>query len=430
MSVVLKSIRLMKYFLHIVIFSFLFGTAFAQEKHFVFIQSDNKQLFNVSLNGKVYSSNASGYVIIPKLTDGEYTATIGFAANAFPEQSFKYVIDKKDLGFNLKNFAEKGWGLYNLQTFAVTMAGDLNSSEVAKVVEPPKEEYKPEISFDKKKEPPVAKAEDKSVANNDAAINNDQAKSTMATTPPSAVNETEKPGTTQVIAETPKATSEPVDNSAIASVESVGAVNKSAFKKVAEVKGAMGVYLTYVDGNSKDTVQLIIPVAGKKKASESDVISGNEVVSSKETKASKKASKENDPQFLNMEVNGTKKEASAAKTSSTPKSSPTTDNAQPSLNSNCTNLASDQDFSKLKRKMAQETSDEKMINEAKKVFKNKCFTTSQVKGLSTLFLSDEGRYKFFEASYNFVTDAQLYSSLEKEFIDPTFVSRFKTMLHK
>jgi hypothetical protein len=43
-------------------------------------------------------------------------------------------------------------------------------------------------------------------------------------------------------------------------------------------------------------------------------------------------------------------------------------------------------------------------------------------------MSDEGRYKFFDASYNFVADAQVYSSLEKEFIDPYFVNRFKAML--
>jgi hypothetical protein len=99
----------MKSLLRVVFFTFMLNAAIAQEKHFVFIQSDNKLPFNVSINGKVYSSTASGYVIIPKLADGEYTATIGFAANTHPEQSFKYVINKKDLGFNLKNFGDKGW---------------------------------------------------------------------------------------------------------------------------------------------------------------------------------------------------------------------------------------------------------------------------------------------------------------------------------
>jgi hypothetical protein len=112
------------------------------------------------------------------------------------------------------------------------------------------------------------------------------------------------------------------------------------------------------------------------------------------------------------------------------KSAVTTESANPPLNSQCKNLATEQDFTRLRKKMAISTSDEKMINEARKAFKNKCFTTKQIKGLSTLFLSDEGRYKFFDASYNYAADAELYSSLEKEFIDVSFVNRFKSILRK
>jgi hypothetical protein len=332
------------------------------------------------------------------------------------------VIDKKDLGFNLKNFGEKGWGLFNLQTFAVTMAGNVNTTDAAKVtVEKPNEEYKPEISFDRKKEPPVTKTETKpeeKPLTTDSATNNKQAESTAVNTHSSA--EAEKPVAAQVTAETAKSTEESANNSANAATVNAGSAGRLGVKKVAEVKGSMGVYLTYVDENSKDTIQLIIPTAGKRKASENEAVAGNEVVSNKETKASKRSSKKDDLQFLN----GTKKDSSAAKASAI------TDNVQPSLNSNCTNAATEQDYARLRRKMAQETTDEKMINEARKAYKNKCFTTSQIKGLSILFLSDEGRFNFFDASYNFVTDTQLYSSLEKEFIDPSFVTRFKAMLHK
>ena len=80
--------------------------------------------------------------------------------------------------------------------------------------------------------------------------------------------------------------------------------------------------------------------------------------------------------------------------------------------------------------MALQTTEEAKMKEARKVFKNKCFTTSQIKGLSTLFLSDAERYKFFDVSYNVVTDVQLYSSLENELIDPYYITRFKAMLRK
>src|ERR1700712_609161 len=121
----------MKYFLSIFFLSFCLNHLSAQEKHFVFIQADNKQPFYVSVNGKLYSSTASGYVIIPKLADGNYNFTVGFAQNAFPEQSFTTVIQNKDLGFDLKNFGDKGWGLFNLQSLDITMATTGNSNVVA-----------------------------------------------------------------------------------------------------------------------------------------------------------------------------------------------------------------------------------------------------------------------------------------------------------
>ena len=124
----------MKYFLSIFFLSFALNIASAQEKHFVFIQSDTKQPFYVSVSGKLYSSSASGYVIVPKLVDGSYNFTIGFAQNAFPEQTFNLPIQNKDLGFELKNFNEKGWGLFNLQSLDITMASAASSDLVAKAL--------------------------------------------------------------------------------------------------------------------------------------------------------------------------------------------------------------------------------------------------------------------------------------------------------
>ena len=46
----------------------------------------------------------------------------------------------------------------------------------------------------------------------------------------------------------------------------------------------------------------------------------------------------------------------------------------------------------------------------------------QIKGLSTFFLSDEGRYKFFDASFVSVADVSQYSTLQSEFIDPAFLT--------
>src|SRR3954451_4448634 len=81
----------------------------AQQKHFIYIQADNQQLFSVELNGKYYSSSSIGYIILPKLSDSTYTLKINFAKNSYPEQSFKIDVNGKDYGYALKNFGDKGW---------------------------------------------------------------------------------------------------------------------------------------------------------------------------------------------------------------------------------------------------------------------------------------------------------------------------------
>ena len=79
--------------------------------------------------------------------------------------------------------------------------------------------------------------------------------------------------------------------------------------------------------------------------------------------------------------------------------------------------------------MAAESRDDNMIDEGRKVFKNKCFNTQQIRNLSTLFLSNEGKYKFLDAAYNYVSDVKNYASLQSELTDEYYINRFKVMLH-
>ncbi len=94
---------------------------FGQQDYFVYVQTDNNQAFYLRSNNTVYSSTASGYCILSKLPDSTANVTIGFAKMVFPEQQFTIPVNHKDAGYLLKNFGEKGWGLFNLQTMAVIM---------------------------------------------------------------------------------------------------------------------------------------------------------------------------------------------------------------------------------------------------------------------------------------------------------------------
>ena len=99
------------------------------------------------------------------------------------------------------------------------------------------------------------------------------------------------------------------------------------------------------------------------------------------------------------------------------------------VNSDCKAFASDDDFMKLRKKMVGEPGDDEMIRVAKKSFKGKCYSTEQVKNLGVLFLKDDGKYAFFETAYPYVSDTELFPSLEKQFTDTYYINRFKAMIH-
>ena len=78
--------------------------------------------------------------------------------------------------------------------------------------------------------------------------------------------------------------------------------------------------------------------------------------------------------------------------------------------------------------MASDKSDASMLDDANKVFRTKCFTSSQIKNLSSLFLGDGGKYSFFDAAYPHIADLENFPALQSELKDEYFVNRFKAML--
>ena len=73
-------------------------------------------------------------------------------------------------------------------------------------------------------------------------------------------------------------------------------------------------------------------------------------------------------------------------------------------------------------------SDDDRIVLAKKVFKQKCFSVKQVRALSELFKTDEGKYKWFDAIYPFVSDSGNFSTLGELIKNDYYLNRFKAML--
>ena len=118
----------MKTFLQVVLLLLLNTALHAQQYYFAYVQTDNKQPFYLKMNDKVLSSSASGYVVIPKLSSGNYSVTFGFPKDQFPQQTINLNIASADAGFLLKDFGAKGWGLFNLETMQVAMNNSAGNS--------------------------------------------------------------------------------------------------------------------------------------------------------------------------------------------------------------------------------------------------------------------------------------------------------------
>lgn len=374
----------------------------AQQKHFVFIQTENKQPFSVRVGDKILSSSSSGYVVIPKLNAGAYDLNFGFPKNEWPNQHIQLVLDK-DMGFVLKNFDGKGWGLFNIQTMAVVMNDNNGSATPAKpqsndgfadaladVVGSPSIKSQPKPAVPAKnpepKEEPVPQVPGKS---NEA--------------PATVVNETKaNPGTEKKAEENKAAFSPP-----------------QKINSFLDQSGRSAVYVDTSNGEN-DTIRIFIPYPEVANEEEKKEVPVPEPV-----KPAAEPVKDqplvttpvvNDPDLKTSEVINKQEPAEESR----PK--------VVIMNSDCKSNASESDFLKLRSKMAAQKSEENMIIMAQKDFNKRCYSTEQVANLSVLLLTDKGRYSFFDAAYPHVSDTGNFGTLASRLTDEYYKNRFLAMI--
>ncbi|MES2849461.1 MAG: DUF4476 domain-containing protein [Bacteroidota bacterium] len=373
----------------------------AQLNHFIYLQTEGKQPFYAKLDKKIFSSSASGYLIIPKLKDGQYNIIVGFPKSENKEQTYPCNIDNKDAGYLIKNFGEKGWGLFNLQTLDVVMAG--SNAVKTEVVKSEKTDDFSNMLSEVVNDPSI-KQQEKAPAK-------------------------QKEEVTAVVKEDKIV---------------VHKVGRSTIIKQNTITNENGVVVTYIDitGDKQDTIQILLPMDTAK--ANVEVISPvQEVKSIEDPKAQvekepivtpkednivqvkeepkqdqKKGSDKADKKFLPIEVKA------APNTDAVIETSPVVQ----MINSDCKSNATEEDFLKLRKKMASADTEDEMLTTAQKFFKVKCYTTEHVKNLSVLFLKDAGKYKFFDLAYPFVSDSSNFSTLENQLTDTYYISRFKAMV--
>ena len=440
------------------LFVFLFfasASLHAQKVYFIYLQTDNQQPFYVRMGDKIYNSTTAGYLILSNLHDSIYSLNIGIQGSEVADQPYSIPVNKKDQGFLIKNFGDKGWGLFNLTSMATIMpqSKPANSAQTAKT------EKREDNAFTNLlakaaddstiKEKPVIEKTVEKKADATATVSNTEKKADVKETVPSSQGEIkngvpssqgeikngiiaapilikedskiDNPVIKEQDQESKNAAKIKEDSIAAAKVKEdellkeeelrkqdsieraktqsniEGDYKRSVVKLKSESSTTTGIGLVFLDILSDqvtDTIRVLIQPDTKK---------ATPVQASQEEK-----------KFLDIPpVDSVEKVA--------------TQKAAVKSN-NCKAVAVEDDFFKLRKRMAGANNDDAMITEAKKGFKTKCFSTLQVKNLSALFLTDGSKYNFFDAAYPHINDLENFSSLQSELKDEYFINRFKAMI--
>ncbi|HEV7329572.1 MAG TPA: DUF4476 domain-containing protein [Flavisolibacter sp.] len=426
--------------------------ASAQKVYFLYLQSDDQTPFYVRMGDKIHSSASSGYLIIPNLTDSIYTFGLGFAKNNSAETKFTVTINQDDKGFVIKNF-ESGLALFDFRDLSIVKSNTVQtdntvyetksdnfSSVLSKAANDPSllkvpvaRKETPAVEKPAEKEVITAKVEEVKPAEQEKPVEAGKETQTEPTSQPQpeVAKITETKPDVAVVADT--STTRQVANDVITretpaepKSEPIVTVGESTFKRslitrYAESSTTEGFGVVYFDKQDEkvDTIRILVPPSKVRLDEGAQTASLSEIeknVNSMPTEARQ----------LDTQVVEEKQETKAAQEQKTVTVAETT--VAPTIASSCKEMASDKDFMKLRKKMAAENTDEEMIDEAKKIFRSKCFSVEQLRYLSTLFLTSAAKYQFFDASYNYASDRQNFSSLKAEIKDEYYLNRFKALV--
>jgi hypothetical protein len=393
----------------------------AQKVYFIYLQSETAAPFYVKMGGKIQSSTTNGYLILSKLVDSNYLITIGQPGKQ-EEPRFTVTISRGDRGFLLKNI-DGSLSLFDLQTLAIykpintettaatqTVTRNDNFTKLlAKAADDSSLLSQPVVQ--QKPQPKEVKPEE--VAVKETVVIKQDVSQPMVATP--VINEQQPQiaaNKDTVVKETPVAVP-PEPKPEVKKEEPAQPVEeykRSIVTKKSETENTEGLGLVFLDtfNGDVDTINITIP---NQKSIVIDTPQQKQVAEGK--------------QFLEItnvavEKTDVKKDTVTAKATEPP----TIAKPKPQ----CVALSTDDDFFKLRRDMAAGKNDDEMIGQAKKYFKNKCYRTEQIKYLSTLFLTDEGKYQFFDVAYRHVSDQEKFISLQSEIQDSYYINRFKALI--
>ncbi len=455
------------------------GTVISQHYHFVYMQGENQQVFYMKKSGELITSSATGFVILPKLQAGTHQFTIGFPKNQWPEYEFQVEIKSSDRGFTLKNFEDKGWGLFDLQTLELIMGRKIDPPKVQVAPETPKtddpfavilasavgdqgirETALVAMKFDKPAPvaarvtpaPPVAKAE---------AASAPAVKTETTPAPPSVkAEDVNKPVQTETAKlptiDEPKvlAKQEEVKQPEKKTEDTTGVARNTAPPKPVEPDTKPNVVPPPVVKTAEPPVKKEEVKAAPAFESEPVVatippqVKPDSVVTAKtETRAAEQKNvyplyrqirkiseirswKTTELIFIDImgSVTDTITVIIDDGVAEEPKQAVSAVPAPLPNRQDCKEMASEKDMLNLRKKVLRQKTEEDMLSLTMKDIRSKCYSVDMLQSTSYVFVSDKMRYSLLEQAYPFVFDPANYSKLERLLTTDEYINRFRDLI--
>lgn len=375
--------------------------ATAQERHFLYLQTDNEQAFYLRIDGETRSSTAAGYLILPRLKDGPVEFVVGFPLRKHPEYRFRIEDLREDRGYALKDFGAKGWGLFDLMSLQVTYGERFARDSVATAAVRPPAPRDPfatvlasaigdsslmdaalvvpeRITTTPRSPQPV-------VGDPTTAARKDLRDTAITEGRPLPAPDSRMAGTvpdspTLVRVRLPEPMPAAVDGAG-AQTRPMPATEASRIRKLLDFSDSTGLQVVYADPGEEgglDTVAVWIPAVRPP----ADTAAGS----------------------------------IAASLTGRP------------LRTDCQGMVSVAELGQLRRRMEAIPDEDAKVAAALREFRLRCFTSEQVRSLLVVFLRDEGRYKLLDAAFPRVYDQGAFLDLQSVLRDSYFIHRFRRLV--
>ncbi|PJJ76449.1 uncharacterized protein DUF4476 [Thermoflavifilum aggregans] len=416
-----------------------------EEKHFVYIQSDQHQLFYVKLNNQIISANPPGYVVLSPVPPGKLDIVIGFPRNEYPEQRYQINLPPhQDKGYLLKRINDREFALYDLHQYtelrpvAIAQGQGFDyplTSRVDTQINPgkklqakspgPIKDTTPDADQIRFRQLLMAAAtagqpeESVSVAHLQKPVSNENTPAPVS----EPATDTARRQASQEIA---KAIYQPTANQPSDTLQAA----KPVFTSDTSVYAAIPAETNEGDTSMESILQKLRQLADKIPSSNRDSLSS----SAQEISGEQNVASPSNP------IQAASATSSAPQAGNQPPLQfiqfDTTARKQPvrqhiaMINSDCAQVLDEKQFEELRNKVAAQRNDAAMLKVVQRNLKNNCFTTHQVEILVYLFTTESYRYRFVEWVYPHVADSEQFKQLVRIFPDDAYQARFRSLIRQ